>query len=105
MHHCAPVTKWLSEHGEQIEVFYLPGYSPELSPDQRLNDDLKQAIETRVPCRTKDKPRLAATNRMAAIEKNSARIKAFFKDPVVAYAAWQYFLAESMRISTLLIAV
>jgi hypothetical protein len=48
---------------------------------------LKQAIETRVPCRTKDKLRLAATNHMAAIEKNLERIKAFFKDPIVAYAA------------------
>jgi transposase len=45
VHHCAPVKKWLSEHGEQIEVFYLPSYSPELNPDERLNGDLKQALE------------------------------------------------------------
>jgi hypothetical protein len=25
-----------------------------LNPDERLNGDLKQAIETKVPCRTKD---------------------------------------------------
>ena len=68
--HCAPVKKWLAEHTEPIEVFYLPSYSPELNPDERLNGDLKQAIETRVPCRTKDKLRQAATNHMAAIEKN-----------------------------------
>jgi hypothetical protein len=87
VHHCAPVKKWLSEHGEHIEVFCLPSDSPELNPDERLNGDLKQAIETRVPCRIKDKLRLAATNHMAAIEKNPERIKAFFKDPIVAYAA------------------
>ena len=46
VHHCAPVKKWLSEHGEQIEVFYLPSHSPELNPDERLNGDLKQAIGT-----------------------------------------------------------
>jgi tRNA U34 5-methylaminomethyl-2-thiouridine-forming methyltransferase MnmC len=27
----------LAEHDEQIEVFYLPSYSPELNPDERLN--------------------------------------------------------------------
>jgi hypothetical protein len=48
---------------------------------------LKQAIDTKVPCRSKDKLRHAATNHMTAIENNPERIKAFFKDPIVAYAA------------------
>jgi hypothetical protein len=48
---------------------------------------LKQAIETRVPFRTKDKLRKAATEHMTAIEKNPDRIKSFFKDPTIAYAA------------------
>ena len=87
VHHCAPVKKWLAEHKKEIEVFYLPSYSPELNPDERLNGDLKQAIETRVPCRTKDKLHKAATEHMTAIEKNPERIKAFFHDPIVKYAA------------------
>ncbi len=87
VHHCAPVKKWLAEHTAQIEVFYLPSYSPELNPDERLNGDLKQAIETHVPCRTKDKLCKAATEYMTAIEKNPNRIKAFFKDPFIEYTA------------------
>ena len=87
VHHCKPVKQWLAEHVEQIEVFYLPSYSPELNPDERLNGDLKQAIETRVPCRTKDKLRNAATEHMKAIENNPARIKSFFQEPILAYAA------------------
>ena len=87
VHHSKLVKQWLADNADRIEVFYLPSYSTELNPDERLNGDLKQAIETRVPCRTKDKLRQAATNHMAAIEKNPERIKAFFKDPVVAYAA------------------
>ena len=86
VHLCKPVKKWLAEHMEQIEVFYLPSYAPELNPDERLNSDLKQAIETRVPCRTKDKLHQAAAHHMAAIEKNPERIKAFFQDPRIAYA-------------------
>ncbi len=30
----------------QMEVFYLPSYSPEQNPDERLNASLKQAIAT-----------------------------------------------------------
>jgi hypothetical protein len=75
-----------SAHPE-IEVFYLPSYSPEMNPDERLNGDLKPAIGTRVPCRTKDKLRNAATEHMTAIEKNPDRIKSFFRDLLVAYAA------------------
>jgi transposase len=87
VHHCKPVKEWLAAHIKQIEVFYLPSYSPELNPSERLNGDLKQAIETRVPCRTKDKLRKAATEHMTAIEKNPERIKSFFEDPKIAYAA------------------
>lgn len=29
-----PVKAWLAEHKAQIEVFYLPSYSPELNPDE-----------------------------------------------------------------------
>ena len=30
--------------GQEMEVFYLPGYSPELNQDEGLNGDLKQAV-------------------------------------------------------------
>lgn len=87
VHHCAPVKEWLEAHKKDIEVFFLPSYSPELNPDERLNGGLKQAIETRVPCRTKSKLHMAATEHMQRLENNPERIKAFFKDPKVAYAA------------------
>ena len=86
-HRQAPVKKWLAEHTTQIEVFYLSSYFPELNPDEQLNGDLKQAIETRVPCRTKDKLRNPATEHMTQIEKNPERIKNFFKDDLIQYAA------------------
>ena len=87
VHHCAPVKEWLAKHRKQIEVFYLPSYSPELNPDERLNGDLKQAIESKVPRRTKEKLHAAASEHMQSLENSPDRIKAFFKDPIVAYAA------------------
>ena len=49
VHHSKPVKIWLEENKEKIEVFYLPSYSPELNPDERLNADLKHEISSKVP--------------------------------------------------------
>ena len=87
MHRCKPVKAWLAEHQADIEVFYLPSYSPELNPDERLNADLKHAISTHVPVRTKAKLHAAATNHMAFIEANPERVKSYFQDHRAKYAA------------------
>lgn len=49
VHHCKPVKAWLDTHTDQIEVLYLPSYSPELNPEERLNADLKHVIGRKVP--------------------------------------------------------
>jgi transposase len=41
VHKSRSVTRWLAEHHEQIRVFLLPSYSPELNPDELLNQDVK----------------------------------------------------------------
>jgi transposase len=53
VHHSKPVKAWLTRHAEQIEVFYLPSYSPELNPDEMANADIKQAVTSKAPARTK----------------------------------------------------
>jgi transposase len=49
VHHSKLVKAWLADKKDKIEVFYLPSYSPELNPDERLNADLKHAIGSKVP--------------------------------------------------------
>lgn len=87
VHHCKPVKAWLAKNRRHIEVFYLPSYSPELNPDERLNADLKQAIGTKGPVRTKAKLHAAATNHMTQIEADPQRVKSYFQDPRLKYAA------------------
>ena len=41
VHHGKKVKQWLGKNKENIEVFYLPSYSPELNPDEYLNGNLK----------------------------------------------------------------
>lgn len=87
VHHSKPVKEWVAEHAAQIELFYLPSYSPELNPEERLNADLKHAIATKVPAKTKAKLKLAAVNHMTTLEQSPERVRKFFQDPRVKYAA------------------
>ena len=87
VHHSKPVKAWLAEHAEQMEVFYLPSYSPELNPDERLNAGLKHALGSRVALRTKAKLRLATENHMKKLEQQPEAVQAYFQDPKVKYAA------------------
>ncbi|MDD5002141.1 MAG: IS630 family transposase, partial [Thiomonas arsenitoxydans] len=48
---------------------------------------LKQALYTKVPVRTKAKLKAAATEHMQTLEKSPERVKKFFQDAYVNYAA------------------
>lgn len=87
VHHCKPVKAWLAGHKEAMEVFYLPSYSPELNPEERLNAELKHVIGSKVPVRTKVKLQAATEDHMRDLSRKPERIKAYFQDARVKYAA------------------
>ena len=41
VHKSRKVKKWLASHEKQIRIILLPAYSPDLNPDEFLNNDLK----------------------------------------------------------------
>lgn len=43
-HKTPEVLAWIEAHSAQIEVFYLPAYSPELNPVEYLNNDMKGTV-------------------------------------------------------------
>ncbi|SCC93738.1 TnpA (fragment) [Thiomonas sp. X19] len=87
VHHSKLVKAWVALHHAQIELFYLPSYSPQLNPEERLNADLKQEMGKRVPVRTKAKLREAANDHMAMLEQNPQRVMRYFQDRHIRYAA------------------
>lgn len=87
VHLSKSVKAWLAERSDQIEVFYIPSYSPELNPEERLNAYLKQAIGAKVPTRTKAKLKNAVTEHMAALDNNPEQVKKFFQDKSLKYGA------------------
>jgi transposase len=87
VHHSKQVKAWVSENTQRIELFYLPSYSPQLNPEERLNADLKQAMGKQVPVRTLSKLQQAATDFMAKLQQTPERVIAYFQDRHVKYAA------------------
>lgn len=72
---------------EQIELFFLPSYSPELNPDEYLNCDLKAGIHSGVPARSKSQLKGKPLSHLRMLQKKPDRVKKYFKDPKIAYAA------------------
>lgn len=87
VHHARKVKAWLAEHQDQIEVFYLPSYSPELNPDECLNADLKQAVTRRVPARSKKQLKDAAIGHLRKLQNSPTRVRRYFMHKPVRYAA------------------
>ena len=87
VHHSKAVKKWLEEHKEDIEVFYLPSYSPQLNPDEYLNGDLKGRVHSGIPARTQKELVQKTHSFMKKLQKRPNHVQNYFRHPRVAYAA------------------
>jgi transposase len=86
-HHSKLVKEWLAAHKDEIEVFYLPSYSPELNPDEYLNCDLKAAVHSGLPARNEKALKKKVVSHMRKLQKLPKRIAKYFKHPRIKYAA------------------
>ena len=87
VHRAAPVRTWLAGREAEIEVFYLPPYSPELNPDGGVNADLKQAVTRKAPARDKPQLKRAVVGHMRGLSKSPHRVPSFFGHKTFRYAA------------------
>ena len=87
VHEAEAVEQWRADKTDQIEIFYLPKYSPEHNPDEYLNCDVKGNINTDgLP---KDRAELKGKLRrfMQKLSKLPERIASYFKHKCIEYAA------------------
>src|SRR3954454_18970562 len=87
VHEAAAADEWLADKKDQIEVFYLPKYTPERNADEYLNCDVKTNINTDgLP---KDREELKGKLRrfMQKLSKLPERIASYFKHKYLQYAA------------------
>jgi transposase len=86
VHKSKKVKSWLAENKNLIEFHLLPAYSPELNPDEYVNQDIKQYSRKRRP---ENQAELVVNLRsfLKSNQKKPDKIKNFFKAEKVKYAA------------------
>lgn len=80
------VQQWFEAHSTQIEVFYLPSYSPQLNPVEYLNNDVKQQVHSQSPTRNLDQLKHRVFSSLQKIQKLPARVINYFSHPDIVYA-------------------
>lgn len=87
VHRAKAVKEWLEGRPQSIELFYLPGYSPDRNPDELLNQELKATVyeKGRPKNRIDLKRKLKA--KLYSIQKQPDKIRAYFQKDSVRYAA------------------
>jgi transposase len=85
-HKAKDIQPWLARNRGRLRLFFLPGYSPELNPDELLNQDLKSnAVGRRPPLDAEDlmsnvRGYVRSTQRMPHV------VRSFFDGEHVDYA-------------------
>jgi transposase len=86
VHRAKLVQAWREQHTTEVEIIYLPGYSPELNPDEMLNQDVKAtALRKRRP---KNIRQLKADVRsyLFSTQKRPDVVRSYFEERHVQYA-------------------
>jgi transposase len=86
-HKTPAVMAWLAAHRDRIEVFELPRYSPELNPDEYLNNDLKGSVNEAGLPHDKGEERSRIQTFMRRLLHFPEHVMSYFLHPSVQYAA------------------
>ena len=87
VHRARAVTHWLARHTERIRVFRLPPYSPELNPDEYLNQDVKTNAAGRQRPRDADEMMGNIRGYLRSTQRQPALVVNYFHAGSVRYAA------------------
>lgn len=87
VHRARKVNDWLAENAHQISLFFLPGYSPELNPDEMLNQDVKSNAVGRRRARNRDELITDVRGYLRSRQRKPHLVKQYFQEEHVRYAA------------------
>ncbi len=85
-HRSHKVQEWVEEHKEQIELVYLPPYSPQANPDEILNRDMKTELRLRPAAKDAESLKEMALSFMDMLKAVPGRVAGYFKNQHVMYA-------------------
>lgn len=87
VHRSKAARAWVERNRDRIRLFQLPGYSPDLNPDELLNQDVKSnALGRRRPS-SREEMEADVRGYLRSTQKRPGIVANYFKHPLVAYAA------------------
>ena len=89
VHRSKAVKEFATSTGGQLRLFYLPGYSPELNPDEQVWNEVKYRRVGRRSPRTKEDLRTLLISSLHALQRLPQQIRSFFQLPDTRYACEQ----------------
>src|SRR6202044_381689 len=90
VHHAKQVKAWVEENKDKIEIFYLPAYSPELNPDELLNQDVKSNAVGRKRAKTLNELKSNISHYLFGTQNSQDIVQNYFRKRELLYAASVY---------------
>ena len=84
-HKTALVKAYVASTDGMLTLHFLPGYAPELNPDELVWSHVKRTGVARAPLRRGEKLRDKIDAQLAAIKRTPQLVRSFFQAPTVAY--------------------
>jgi transposase len=84
-HKTALVKDYVASTKGMLSLHFLPGYAPELNPDESVWSHMKRTGVARAPLRQGEKLRDKIEAQLAAIKRTPQLVRSFFQAPTVAY--------------------
>lgn len=86
-HRAKQLKAWLERNAKQIRLFHLPGYSPELNPDEVLNQDVKSNAVGRNRPHGQDEMMRTVRSYLRSRQRRPHVVRRYFQEEHVRYAA------------------
>ena len=87
VHRSKHTKNWIAKHEDNIRLFFLPGYSPELNPDELLNQDVKSNAIGRKRTRNVKEMLVEVRRFLWSRQRRPYLVKKYFYQKHVQYAA------------------
>lgn len=86
-HKAKIVTRFVESVKDRLQLFFLPPYSPELNPDERVWNDLKNNAVGRKFINSPKELKKAVISHLRLVQKSPERVRSYFQNETTKYAA------------------
>jgi transposase len=87
VHKAKMVSRFIETVKDRFQIFLLPPYSPELNPDERVWNDLKNNAVGKQAITTPQQLHKAVISHLRFIQKKPERVRSYYNNETTKYAA------------------